>query len=100
MKKTYKKPAINEKASEDFQLLLKIGEWASKSKLPDFKTDGEAQLAEFYKDSHLHGVYPPSHIKETTLKKGGVAVNELRPQPLDAKPGDTIVVQPLNKGKE
>lgn len=59
VKKKYEKPEINKKASEGLQLIEEIAEWAKKYPLPDFKTDGEAQLEEFYKDSHLHGVYPP-----------------------------------------
>lgn len=41
---------------------------------------------------------PPLHpIKETNLKKGGVAENFIRPKPLLAKPGDIIIVTPLPK---
>jgi len=53
----------------------------------------------FGKSVEVGDVPPEPHrpIGETVLKKGGVAENFIRPKPIDAKPGDIIVVGPLSK---
>ena len=43
---------------------------------------------------------PHRPIKETVLKKGGYAENFIRPKPLNAKPGDIIIVTPLRRSHE
>ena len=37
-------------------------------------------------------------IRETAVKKGGVALNGIRPKPIDAKPGDTIIFENIGEG--